>query len=89
MDHIHLYPPQADIPAIQAWYTKVFAGGLPGKRQRVALPGLTDCDYFHRFNLSFSAGEGKLAPTRGRGSTTWASTSRTSTSSKRGSSRKG
>lgn len=65
MDHIHLYPPQADIPAMQAWYAKVF-GGIPGKRQRVALPGLTDCDYFHRFNLSFSAGEGKLAPTRGR-----------------------
>ena len=62
MDHIHLYPPAADIPAMQAWYAKVF-GGLPGKRQRVALPGLTDCDYFHRFNLSFSAGEGKLAPT--------------------------
>ena len=41
-------------------------GGIPGKRQRVALPGLTDCDYFHRFNLSFSAGEGKLAPTKTR-----------------------
>ena len=65
MDHIHLYPTDADIPAMQAWYAKVF-GGLPGKRQRVARPGLTDCDYFHRFNLSFSAGEGKLAPTKGR-----------------------
>jgi catechol-2,3-dioxygenase len=65
MDHIHLYPPEADIPAMQAWYQKVF-GGIPGKRQRVARPGLTDCDYFHRFNVSFSAGQGKLAPTRGR-----------------------
>ncbi len=65
MDHIHLYPPQADIPAIQAWYAKVF-GGIPGKRQRVALPGLTDCSYFHRFNLSYSAGEGKLVPTKTR-----------------------
>ena len=65
MDHIHLYPPEADILAMQAWYAKVF-GGLPGKRQRVARPGLTDCDYFHRFNLSFSAGAGKLAPTKGR-----------------------
>lgn len=65
MDHVHLYPPEADFPAIQAWYAKVF-GGLPGKRQRVARPGLTDCVYFHRFNLSFSAGEGKLAPTKGR-----------------------
>ena len=50
---------------MQAWYAKVF-GGLPGTRQRVARPGLIDCDYFHRFNLSFSAGAGKLAPTRGR-----------------------
>ena len=65
MDHIHLYPPEADIPAIQAWYAKVF-GGLPGKRQRVARPGLTDCVYFHRFNMSFSPGEAKLAPTKGR-----------------------
>jgi len=65
MDHIHVYPPQADIPVIQAWYAKVF-GGIPGKRQRVALPGLTDCDYFHRFNMSFSAGEGQLAATKGR-----------------------
>jgi catechol 2,3-dioxygenase-like lactoylglutathione lyase family enzyme len=65
MDHIHLYPPQSDIPAMQAWYAKVF-GGIPGKRQRVALPGQTDCVYFHRFNLSFSAGAGTLAPTKGR-----------------------
>jgi extradiol dioxygenase family protein len=65
MDHIHAFPVEADIPAMQAWYAKVF-GGLPGKRQRVARPGLVDCDYFHRFNLSFSPGEGKLAPTRGR-----------------------
>jgi catechol-2,3-dioxygenase len=65
MDHIHLFPTDADIPAMQAWYAKVF-GGLPGKRQRVARPGLTDCDYFHRFNLSFSAGEGKLAASKGR-----------------------
>jgi hypothetical protein len=64
MDHIHLYPAEADIPAMQGWYAKVF-GGLPGKRQRVARPGLTDCVYFHRFNVSFSAGEGKLAPTKG------------------------
>jgi len=65
MDHVHLYPAEADIPAMQAWYAKVF-GGLPGTRQRVARPGVIDCDYFHRFNLSFSAGAGKLAATRGR-----------------------
>ena len=65
MDHVHLYPAEVDIRAMQAWYAKVF-GGLPGTRQRVARPGLIDCDYFHRFNLSFSAGAGKLAPTKGR-----------------------
>ena len=65
MDHVHLYPAEADIPAMKAWYAKVF-GGLPGTRQRVARPGIIDCAYFHRFNLSFSAGAGKLAPTRGR-----------------------
>jgi len=65
MDHIHIFPVEADIPAIQAWYAKAL-GGLPGKRQRVAMPGLIDCDYFHRFNLSFSPGAMKLAPTRGR-----------------------
>jgi hypothetical protein len=31
MDHVHLFPPEADIPAMQAWYAKVF-GGLPGWR---------------------------------------------------------
>ena len=65
MDHVHIYPREADIPAIQAWYAKAL-GGLPGKRQRVARPGLIECDYFHRFNLSFSASDMKLAPTKGR-----------------------
>jgi len=65
MDHVHLYPPEADIPAMQAWYAKVF-GGFPGSRQRVARPGVIQTDYFHRFNFSFSAGAGKLAGTRGR-----------------------
>ena len=65
MDHVHLYPPEADIPAMQAWYARVF-GGFPGARQRVARPGVIQTDYFHRFNFSFSAGAGKLAPTRGR-----------------------
>ena len=65
MDHIHMFPTEADIPAIQAWYAKVL-GGLPGKRQRVARPGLIDCDYFHRFNLSFSSSNMKLAATKGR-----------------------
>src|SRR5437899_5155877 len=54
MDHIHMFPVREDIPAIQAWYAKVL-GGLPGKRKTVANSGVTDCVYFHRFNVSFSA----------------------------------
>ncbi len=65
MDHIHLLLPAVDIPAIQAWYEKVL-GGLPGKRKTVARAGVTDCVYFHRFNVSFSLSDVKRAPTRGR-----------------------
>jgi len=63
MNHIHFFP--VDIPAMQAWYAKMF-GGIPGKRQRVHSPGLIDCDYFGVMNLSFSQGEKPLAPTKGR-----------------------
>ena len=66
MDHIHMYPVEAEIPAMQAWYGKLF-GGFPGQRQRVARPGVIEVDYFHRFNLSFSAGAMKPIPTKGRG----------------------
>jgi predicted enzyme related to lactoylglutathione lyase len=38
---------------MQAWYAKVF-GGFPGQRKRVSGPGVIECDYFHRFNMSFS-----------------------------------
>lgn len=65
MDHIHLQLNRTDIPAIQAWYEKVL-GGLPGKRKTVATSGVTDCVYFHRFNISFSANTMKKDPTKGR-----------------------
>ncbi len=65
MDHIHMFVVRADIPAIQAWYDKVL-GGLPGKRKTVATSGVTDCVYFHRFNVSFSASPMKREPTKGR-----------------------
>ena len=65
MDHIHLQLNRTDIPAIQAWYEKVL-GGLPGKRKTVATSGVTDCVYFHRFNISFSANAMKKDPTKGR-----------------------
>jgi len=65
MDHIHFQLPRTDIPAIQAWYEKVL-GGLPGKRKTVATSGVTDCVYFHRFNVSFSASDMRRDPTKGR-----------------------
>jgi catechol 2,3-dioxygenase-like lactoylglutathione lyase family enzyme len=63
MNHIHFYP--VDIPAMQAWYAKVF-GGVPGKRQRQSSPGLVDCDDIPGANLSFSQGKAGLVPTKGR-----------------------
>jgi catechol 2,3-dioxygenase-like lactoylglutathione lyase family enzyme len=63
MNHIHFYP--VDIPAMQAWYAKMF-GGIPGKRQRQSSPGLIDCDDIPGANLSFSPGKTALAPTKGR-----------------------
>jgi catechol 2,3-dioxygenase-like lactoylglutathione lyase family enzyme len=63
MNHIHLYP--TDIPAMQAWYAKTFSG-VAGKRARVARPGWIDCVDLPGVNLSFSAGDEKLAPTKGR-----------------------
>jgi catechol 2,3-dioxygenase-like lactoylglutathione lyase family enzyme len=63
MNHIHFYP--MDIPAMQAWYAKMF-GGVPGKRQRQSSPGLIDCDDIPGANLSFSLGTTALAPTKGR-----------------------
>ena len=65
MDHLHWNLPASDIAGMQAWSAKVF-GGFAGQRQRVARPGVIEVDYFHRFNFSFSAGEGKRVPTKGR-----------------------
>ena len=65
MDHIHMFVPATDIPAIQAWYDKNL-GGLTGKRKTVATSGVTDCVYFHRFNVSFSRSDTKRDPTKGR-----------------------
>jgi catechol 2,3-dioxygenase-like lactoylglutathione lyase family enzyme len=65
MNHIHMLLPGKDIPAIQAWYDKTL-GGLTGKRKTVATSGVTDCVYFHRFNVSFSQSETQRDPTKGR-----------------------
>src|ERR1700687_5223184 len=63
MNHIHFYP--VDIPAMQAWYAKMF-GGVPGKRARQSSPGWIDCDDIPGTNLSFSQGKAGLVPTKGR-----------------------
>lgn len=63
MNHVHFYP--VDIPAMQAWYAKMF-GGVPGKRARQSQPGWIDSDDIPGANLSFSQGKAGLAPTKGR-----------------------
>jgi extradiol dioxygenase family protein len=63
MDHFHVFI--TDVPAIQAWYAKVF-GGVPGRRARVARTGWVDCDFVPGGNLSFVDKGEKLAPTKGR-----------------------
>jgi catechol 2,3-dioxygenase-like lactoylglutathione lyase family enzyme len=66
MNHIHFYP--VDIPAIKAWYVKVF-GANPGRRPCVACvsqPRMIEADDLPGVNLSFSPGDQPPAPTKGR-----------------------
>jgi catechol 2,3-dioxygenase-like lactoylglutathione lyase family enzyme len=63
MNHIHLYP--QDIPAMQAWYTRVL-GGVPGKRAIGGSPNLIDCVEVPGVILAMSQGQAKLEPTAGR-----------------------
>jgi catechol 2,3-dioxygenase-like lactoylglutathione lyase family enzyme len=66
MNHIHLFPPKQDIPAMQAWYAKTF-GAVVGKRESVARPGnYIDCDDLPGVNLSMSPSDKRRAPTAGR-----------------------
>lgn len=66
MNHIHLYPPKGDIPAMKAWYAKTF-GGVPGKRESVARPGnFIETDDLPGVNLSISPSDNRRAPTVGR-----------------------
>lgn len=57
--HIHLYLPEAQVAAAQAWYVRHF-GGVAGKRWRY------DAADFPGINFNFSATEQTLAPTTGR-----------------------
>jgi len=63
-DHIHMFPGNADIAKMQEWYTSVF-GGMPGKRKRVAAPGVIEVVYFLRFNMSFGGGANKRTGSKG------------------------
>jgi len=63
INHVHLYP--QDVPAMQAWYTKVL-GGVPGKCARERAPDGIDCVEIPGANLAISKSETKLDPTAGR-----------------------
>jgi catechol 2,3-dioxygenase-like lactoylglutathione lyase family enzyme len=66
MNHIHFYP--ADIPAIKAWYVKVF-GANPGRRPCIACisqPRMIQAGDMPGVNLSFSQSETQRLPTAGR-----------------------
>jgi catechol 2,3-dioxygenase-like lactoylglutathione lyase family enzyme len=66
MNHIHFLP--IDIPAIKAWYVKVF-GANPGRRPCVGClskPRMIEADDLPGVNLSFSPGANPPLPTKGR-----------------------
>jgi catechol 2,3-dioxygenase-like lactoylglutathione lyase family enzyme len=66
MNHIHYSP--VDIPAIKAWYVKVF-GANPGRRPCIAClsnPRMIEADDLPGVNLSFSPGNTPPLPTKGR-----------------------
>ena len=58
-EHIHLYLPDADVPAAQAWYAKTFGGKMGTRRDApvVDLPGV---------QIRFAKADTKQMPTRGR-----------------------
>jgi catechol 2,3-dioxygenase-like lactoylglutathione lyase family enzyme len=70
MDHIHYYLPPDDVPAIQAWYAKMF-GLEPNTRESVSRPGnFMATDLFpNNMNLSLAAVPAtagvKRGPTKG------------------------
>ena len=66
MNHIHFYSP--DIPAMKAWYVKIF-GARPGQRACVAcvkVPRQIETGDLPGVNLSFGQGDKSVAPTKGR-----------------------
>jgi catechol 2,3-dioxygenase-like lactoylglutathione lyase family enzyme len=66
MNHIHIFPPAQDVPAMKAWYAKTF-GGVPGRRDSVARPGnWIETDDLPGVNLSIAPSDTRRAPTVGR-----------------------
>jgi len=63
MNHIHLYP--QDVPAMQAWYTKIL-GGTPCKRAVGGSHEPVDCVDIPGAILAMSKSDTKLEPTAGR-----------------------
>jgi catechol 2,3-dioxygenase-like lactoylglutathione lyase family enzyme len=66
MNHIHLFPPKADIAAMQQWYAKAF-GAVIGWRDSVARPGnrIETVD-LPGVDLSIGASDTRRADTKGR-----------------------
>jgi catechol 2,3-dioxygenase-like lactoylglutathione lyase family enzyme len=63
LDHIHLYP--QDVPAMQAWYTKIL-GGSPCKRAVGGSREQVDCVDVPGAILAMTKSDTKLDPTSGR-----------------------
>lgn len=71
MDHIHYYLPAEDVPAVQAWYVKMF-GLEPATRESVSRPGnfMATALFPNNMNLSIAtvpagASTVKRGPTKG------------------------
>jgi catechol 2,3-dioxygenase-like lactoylglutathione lyase family enzyme len=62
-DHIHLFAP--DVPAMQAWYTKIL-GGTPCKRAVGGSREQVDCVDIPGATLAMSKSDTQLDPTSGR-----------------------
>jgi catechol 2,3-dioxygenase-like lactoylglutathione lyase family enzyme len=63
INHVHLLP--RDVPAMQAWYTKVL-GGVPGTCSRMGAADAAGCVDVAGVSLAMSKSDTALEPTAGR-----------------------
>jgi catechol 2,3-dioxygenase-like lactoylglutathione lyase family enzyme len=63
INHVHLYP--QDVPAMQAWYSRVL-GGVSGRCTRAGAPDGTDCVDVAGVSLAMSKSDVALDPLAGR-----------------------